>query len=201
MVRRITVVWLQPILVLTLVLALGFASDVVGGKAAPALPRQSSPGVSLSVKELTGPPGAEVVLPVTLSAPEALKIGEIKIRVGFQKSLLTFVKMELGGLATAGGATLQTQVRPGSDDSSAVDITLSTSAAASPRQTLAAGEIGRIVFRIGKTAKPNSWIPLSLAVTASSVDDPPSPITPVTAYRTRVGVAVPPAIGCFFYMH
>lgn len=165
------------------------------------LPSSPKSKIAINIGEGNGPPDSKVVLPVSVSAPQTANLGAVKIRLGFPKALLEFVEMELSGLALAAGAEVRTAIQPGpGNDQSVVEATISTVSPDGPRRALPVGRLGQLVFRIGKTAKPSTWISLTDTATASTVDEP-SKSVPVEAYKTRIGVSLPPVSACFFYMH
>lgn len=173
------------------------SADADATEQLPSSPKEKS---AVNIGEGTAPPDSKVMLPVSVSAPETLKLGEIKIRLGFPRALLEFVSMELSGFALASGAEARTVVQPGSSkDQSVVELTISTSSPDGPQLALPSGRLGQLVFRISKTAKPSTWISLTHTAAVSTRDDPSS--MPVEAYKTRIGVSLPPVSACFFYMH
>jgi hypothetical protein len=162
----------------------------------------SSKPVSVSVGEANGYPDADVVLPVSLSRAADAPDGSIRIQLTFPEAQLNFVKVEPSGVAVAAGVTARAKVTKGAAaEPSMLEVTIATAADAKPRRPLPSGRIAELVFHIEKHATRDAWIPLTHQATASSTDDPPKPIEPVVAYRTRIAVSTPPISACFFYMH
>jgi hypothetical protein len=157
---------------------------------------------TVTVQTSNAPPDAQVVLPVFLAAPEAVKVGRIELRVGFPKEVLTFVKVEPSGLAVGVDAEVKAEVKDApSPGFGVVHASVSTVGPNGSRQSIPGGPIVYLVFTIDKTAKAGTTIALSHEATASTTDDPPKPVTPLTASKAQVIVSEPPAPACFFYMH
>jgi hypothetical protein len=162
---------------------------------------QTAESTTLTIGEQTGVPGAPVVVPLTLAAPDAVKPGTIEIRVTFPKATLTFTKVEPSGLALGASATIETTVGKGPDAASSTLVaTIATPADPAERKALAPGLLAYIGFTIAKDAKPGT-VPLKLTTTVRTADAEAKPVAPVSAVNGKVTVTAPPVISCFFYMH
>ena len=168
----------------------------------PGIAVQTPAVTKVSVAEVSAPPGAPVVLPVTLGAPEGVSIGTVEFRLTYSTTLLTFVKMEPSGLALGLGAVLQAVVEKGPDARSAtLRGSVSAPMSGASRQPLPSGPLAYVAFTIAKSAKPGTSIVLTHVASASTSDAAPQPITPVVAAKVKIDVARPPVPACFFYMH
>lgn len=168
---------------------------------AAAAPQASEP-VKLALGEQSAQPGAQVVLPLTLSAGDDVQAGSIEVRVTFKTAHLKFVKVEPSGLSLGVGATIEATVGKGPDAaSSTLLLKISTVPGAPGRAPLAPGVLAYVAFTIPKEVKPATSIPLTVATVIQSADAAPRAIAPVVTGNGKVTVAAPPVPACFFYMH
>lgn len=174
-----------------------FASTPEDGRAAE---QQPTGPPTLSLGEASAPPGAPVVAPLTLSAPEGVRVGSVEVRLTYPKALLAFVKIEPSGLALGVGATVQADAKGGPDaQSSTLHVSISTPAGS--RQPLPSGPLAYLGFTIDESAKAETSIALTHAAEALTTDDPPRLVKPLVAAPATISVSVPPVPACFFYMH
>jgi hypothetical protein len=165
-------------------------------------PAQSAEPTKLTAGEQTAPPGAPVVVPLTLSAPDAVKAGIIELRVTYPKALLTFAKVEPSGLALGVFATIETSIGKGPDAASSTLLaTIATPADPEARKAFSSGLLAYLGFTIAKDAKPGTDIALKLESVVRTAENEPHPILPVSSVNGKIVVANPPVISCFFYMH
>jgi hypothetical protein len=165
-------------------------------------PSQDPEPTTLTVGEQTAPPGAPVVVSLTLSVPDAVKAGSIDVRVTYPKAVLTFAKVEPSGLALGVFATIETSIVKGPDAASSTLLaTIATPADPDARKAFASGLLAYVGFTIAKTAKPGTTVPLKVASVVRTAESEPHPVLPVRSVNGKVIVANPPVISCFFYMH
>jgi hypothetical protein len=164
--------------------------------------RQTADPTKLTIGEQTGPPGAAVVVPVTLAAAESVKPGSIELRVTFAKATLTFSKFEPSGLALGVSATVETTIVKGPDAATSTLVaTITTPPGTDPRNAFSSGVLAYVGFTIDKDAKPGTTVALKAFSTVLSADAAPRAIVPVATGDGKIIVAAPPVISCFFYMH
>ena len=152
--------------------------------------------------ESTGGPGADAVLPISLAAPDDVRVGAIAIRLGFSKAFLEFGGIEPGGNVDAVGARVKAEVKAGPDDTTAVlHVSVTATSAAGKRHSVPSGPLAYITFKIAKDAKAGSSIVLTHEADVSTTDEPARPVTPVVASKAEIQITAPALTACFFYMH
>ncbi len=168
------------------------------GASAPApRPGQTAVAISSGTQAADG----EVVLPLSLSVARDVTIGSVDLRIAFARAQLEFVSIEAGGLADSADAEVKGEVQAGASAGEAVLHATISTAGTSARLPIPAGPIAYVTFRISRSAKPESAIPLALEARLATTDNPPKPIAPVATSAGQITVASAPVFGCFFYMH
>ncbi len=181
---------------------------VVGGLAVPSpsmAQSSANPGgdqTRVAIASGTAAADDEVVLPVNLAFPDGVRVGAIDFRLGFSKTQIAFVQIEPSGLADSVDVAVQSELKagPGGDDS-VLHASLSTITPKGSRLAIPTGPVAYVTFKVAKTAKAGSVIPLTFEADVRSTDDPPRVLTPAVASRTEVTVASGAVFACFFYMH
>jgi hypothetical protein len=166
-------------------------------------PPQTAVESRLTLPERSGPPGAPVTIPLTLSTPESVSVGSIELKLTYPKPLLSFTKIEPSGLALGLEATVLAAVDDGRDGkSSTLRVTISGPPAEDGgKKPLPTGVLAYVGFTIAKTAKTETTISLIQTVNAMAPGAEPRPVTPFGVSDGKIKVTTKPVPACFFYMH
>ena len=181
---------------------------VLGGLAVPGPSGAQSPAnpagdqTKVGIASGTAAADDEVVLPVSLSFPDGVRLWSVDLRLGSSKAQIAFGMIEPSGLADSVDVAVQFELKagPGGDDS-VLHASLSTITLKGSRLAIPTGPVAYVTFKVAKTAKAESVIPLTFEADVRSTDDPPRVLTPAVASKTKVTVASGAVFACFFYMH
>lgn len=162
--------------------------------------RQAETTVTLN--ESFGPPDTSVVIPVDLTAPDGVRVGEIEIELVVPSTLVVFEKAALSGGSEAAGAEIAVARKAGQQpDTSKLRVIISGRVEGTSRTPLPTGQLAHLIFQILKTTEPGSEIVLAPKVAARTAASPPVTIDAIDAPQSRIVVSSPAVIACFFYMH
>jgi hypothetical protein len=142
--------------------------------------------------------GSTAVISLTLRMPEGVSVGRAVSEVAFPKQFLQFHNATRGLSTEAAEGKIEVVPQPDKGDQSVVQIV----ATAKAGETLPAGSLAELRFRILRGAKVDSK--LVLAITASAWADAAgtTPLAPVVARNGEVKVTKTTLLpACFFYMH
>lgn len=163
---------------------------------APLLQAQSAPRVSLP--QSAGPPGGKVAVPIQVTIPDGVEIGQMTLTVRTPAASLAFGSVSLGGLAV--GVDMKAEASTKTDGQDLVlTVVLSTPEEGGKRIPMPAGPIGDLLFTVAKDAVVETGIPLALTVKATSAAG--GAAVDMQAKDGQVVVSNPSVVTCFFYMH
>lgn len=146
-------------------------------------------------------PGSWVVIPMTLSVPEGVKIGTIKSGITFPIKLLSFEIARKGMSAESANAEIETLVKP--DETNAENLILEVMVTSKEGKEIPAGLITKLVFKILESAPGMQTVNLRNVTSAFTADHPSKPVVPISGKDGEIKISggVLSTFGCFFYMH
>lgn len=184
-----------------LLLALLAAPVSTDGRAIDVQDPQASAATTLprvTLVQSVGPPDGIVAVPLQFAGREDRPVASITVTIVVPSSL-TFTKAEIGGLGISAGAEVKTSTeRQGAD--TRLQVTISTPEKDTPRLPLPDGPIAQLMFKVAKTMKPETVVPLKVEASGLAVGGTKDPVA-VSAGKGEIVVANKTVISCFFYMH
>ncbi len=145
--------------------------------------------------------GKRVLVSLTLTAPDGVRVGMTANEVTFPRNLLHFDEALPGLSAGLVGADVAATVR--TDDQRADNTVVEVTVTGKKGSAIPNGVVAILAFTLAENAPPDKTVTLPNRARAMSADDPPRPIQPVSGKAGEVEMlAAPPTIiSCFFYMH
>jgi hypothetical protein len=185
------------------VLAL-FVLVLSGGLAGPALAQQQVRGGSSLRLDLgmgQSPPGATVLIPATLKAPDNVDVESVEIRILFPKEKLAFVEARKGVASEAVEAVVTTSVEDAAGEAERSLLKVAIKSAA-PGNWLPNGTVADLIFKIAEKVTLNETITLENKSIGTSGRDPGALLDGLRGTDGQVLVdETPLEFSCFFYMH
>lgn len=139
-------------------------------------------------------------VPIEVTLGRGIELGSLSMTIGFPIELVTFQKVELGGIAEGLGAEAKAELKEEKGES-VVQLTIATPEKNGARMALPQGRLASLWFKVAKDAKPETVIPLTIvAATATGIKAGDGTVK----LETRDGqivVSHPLITACFFYMH
>ena len=164
--------------------------------AARQAPAPAAPTLSLS-SDLQGA-GSTAVISLTLRAPDGVTVGKAVSEVSFPTKFLTFHNVTRGLSAEAVGGEVIVEPQPAKGDQSVLRVIVTAKAG----ETLPAGSLAELRFRILKEAKVDAKLVLANAASAWADAAATTAIDPVIGVNGEVKVTKTTLLpACFFYMH
>ena len=194
--------------------ALGFASLVLLPQpilvAAAAQQKPATPEVvpRVSLAELGGTPGANMMMPLYFTPDPKTPVRSLTLDIEFVSNNLKFQKASKGTAAETVNADITTSITEGKpDDKGVTRSTLHLTATirdASNKTGLPDGLLAYLLFQISLDAKPFAIKLVPTVVEADGVGDPPAKVSKVGTESGLVMVQVldvMPEATCFFFTH
>ena len=188
--------WLAPCVLLATALA-GMLTARAGPDAAAAAQERPT---TITLSQSSGPPDANVTVPVYFAAAEGVRTGRLELSVDYPPTELSFVNAELSGLSEGVGVTLEVGAETTADRAT-VHVVLSAASGAGEPEPVPDGPLVYLVFKVAAHTAPGTLLALMPTPAISTLDDPTQPVTPVEAPEGQIVVSKPGIIACFFYMH
>ena len=167
---------------------------------APA-PPQDPTQVRVNVGVSTAKPNDIIDIPLTLSAPDAVKIGTVSEIVSFPKNALSLTKAELGLAGEQSQADVKTDVKDSPDDpaTSLIDVSISTKA-----PPLKPGILAYLKFKVAPTAEKGTIVLkiMDFKATSGTGEALQQAVKGKDGEVTVFGINEEiPVVGCFFFNH
>ena len=167
-----------------------------GGKP-PEPDNSGQPKVNIGVS--TAKPGDIIDIPLTLSAPDTVKVGSIVETIGFPKNTLSLNKAELGLAGEQSKAEIKTDVKDdgASPDQSDLQVTISSADALKP------GILAYLKFKVSTDAKKGTVVLKTVdsklvPAGGGTLDAAKGKDGEVTIFNLDEEI---PIVGCFFFSH
>jgi hypothetical protein len=166
--------------------------------------QESAAKIAVDLGTADGPPGSTVFVPVNIAVPDEESVTRLELDVGFDKTLVSFVRADETPQAKVAGVSLSTSIGDDSQDRSRSILHVTATAA----KGFTTSAIVDLFFRVSAEAKPSG-----------STSHKAGTITTVLEKTARVGTTVGQLsvaegrdgeiditegvalFGCFFYIH
>jgi hypothetical protein len=164
----------------------------------------------VSLAEITGTPGASLMVPLYFTPDPKTPLRSISVDVSYVANSLRFQKASLGAAAETAKVDIKTDVTEGQPDDKGVKrATLNVTATLSgqtPATGLPDGLLAYLLFEISLEAKPFAVKMATSVKSAEALSTPPKPVD-VAQIGHEDGVVVVTALDvmpeatCFFFTH
>jgi hypothetical protein len=160
----------------------------------------------VSLGKVSGGVNSEVIVPVLLNpASTETRVGSISATIGFDSSLVAFLRGEKGFLLDGVNGAFRTELHENSAQPAESTVQLEVATEGEPRRALREGLVLSLIFKIKESAPAGTVTPLRIAkLAAATADSSPQPIEPLVPVSGSVEVLAPeavPYISCFFFTH
>jgi Cohesin domain len=160
----------------------------------------------VSLGEVSAGVNKEVIVPVLMNvASSDTKIGSVSASIGFDSTVVSFVRAEKGFLLDGVNGTVQTKIEVNEAEPAKSRLQFTVATEGEPRKALKEGLLLSLIFKINKDAPVKTKMPLTMAqLRAESPDNPPKAIDPLTGTPGSIEVLSPesvPYVACFIFSH
>ena len=162
----------------------------------------------VSVGEITGTPGASLMLPLYYTADPNVPLRSLTIEIDYVSNNLEFNKASRGVVTEKVGADVTATLIEGTPDENGLTrskLQIATSLAEqNPQEGIPSGLLAFLLFRINPKAKPFAIRLNTSVVLAEDLQSPPQEVTQIAATPGLVVVEladVLPEATCFFFTH
>ncbi len=163
---------------------------------------------SVSVGEITGTPGASLMLPLYYTADPNVPLRSLTIEIDYVSNNLEFNKASRGVVTEKVGADVTATLIDGTPDENGLTrskLQIATSLVEqNPQEGIPSGLLAFLLFRISPEAKPFAIRLNTRVVSAEDLQSPPQKVTQIAATPGLVVVEladVLPEATCFFFTH
>ena len=165
--------------------------------------RQDEAGASVAVLQAKGGPEGQLQVPVELTPGKGAELGSLAMTVRFPLTLVSFLRIELGGVAEGVGAEAEAAVEtdPQEQDRGLVHLTIATPERDGRRAALPEGRVAGLWFKIAKDAKPETVIPLTVVTATGAGTKAGAGALELDTRDGEILVSKLIITSCFFYMH
>ena len=147
------------------------------------------------------PPGADVLIPATLKAPDNIDVESVEIRVLYPKEKVSFVEARKGVSAEAVNAVLTALVEDAAGDPGRSLLKVSIKSA-EEGNWLPNGTVADLIFKVAEQAVLQETITLENKSGGTNGKEPGTPLEGLRGADGQIIVdATKLEFSCFFYMH
>ncbi len=162
----------------------------------------------VSVGEITGTPGASLMLPLYYTADPNVPLRSLTVEIDYVSNNLKFNKASRGVVTEKAGADVAATLTDGTPNENGLTrskLQIATSLTEqNPQEGIPSGLLAFLLFRINPKAKPFAIRLNTRVVSAEDLQSPPQKVTQVAATPGLVVVEladVLPEATCFFFTH
>ena len=167
----------------------------------------------VSLAEISGNPGASLMMPLSLTPDPKNPLRSLTVDIEYVSNSLIFQKASRGLAAELANADIQTNLTEGKpDDKGLKRAKLRVTASLpepSPKEGLPHGLLAYLLFQVSQDAKPFLITLVPTVVSANDLSTPPKEVANVGAKPGVVSVEsldatydrLAPAVTCFFFTH
>ena len=162
----------------------------------------------VSVGEITGSPGANLMLPLYYTADPNVPLRSLTVEIDYVSNNLKFSKASRGVVTEQVGADVVSTLTDGTPNENGVTrskLQIATSLAEqNPQEGIPSGLLAFLLFRISPEAKPFAIRLNTKVVSAEDLQSPPQKVTQIATAPGLVVVEladVLPEATCFFFTH
>lgn len=147
------------------------------------------------------PPGADVLIPATLKAPDNVDVESVEIRILFPKGKVSFVEARKGVSSEAVNAVVTASVQDAAEDPEKSVLKVGIKSA-EQGNWLPNGTVADLIFKVAEKAVLNETITLENKSVGTSGKEPGAPLEGLRGADGQIIVdATKLEFSCFFYMH
>lgn len=153
-----------------------------------------------TILEARGVPGEVRPVPLHLTRGKGVEVGSLSITIRFPMELITFERVELGGIAEATGVEAKAEVKKETDHA-VVQLAIEAPEQDGVRQSLLDGPLASLYFTIADNAAHKTVIPLVIGEATATGTRAGAAAVKLEMDDGQVVVSAPLITACFFYMH